>query len=218
MSRLMPLLLLIVPLLLLALALTGALVSLLRWLFRIGVAAVVTLVAGLILQLSPDQSWVLPAVFVATLGALSLRRRTAPARTAPVRAAPRPVRSVATTPPVPPPSAAWTDFRRLADWGARRRIDTARERCARYLALAETEEDESAQLPLRLRKHVPAMIEDCVRHCRTATRDEQRSLVAQTLASVEGVAGQAERRRLELAHQAQTRFRALQAHLAREGD
>ena len=96
------------------------------------------------------------------------------------------------------------------------RIDAARDACERYLALAESEEGETAQLPLKLRKHVPALIDDCLRHCRSATREEQGALVERTISSLEGIAVQAERRRVELAHHAQTGFRAREAHLARE--
>ncbi|WP_375392324.1 hypothetical protein [uncultured Sphingomonas sp.] len=209
----MPLLLLL-PLLLLFVATVRLVGPVIRWTFRIGVALAAALFAAAVLPLT-GQGWVPLAVFVAVLALLARRpeRRAAIGRTRLGSFRPSAIAGPPTT-----PTPEWPQLRRLADWGTRRRLDAAHEACERYLLLAETEEDPGAQLPIRLRRHLPALVDDCVRHCRTATRDEQRTLVAQTLTSVETIAAQAEARRRELAHLAQTGFRARQAHLARGGD
>lgn len=207
-------LLLLLPLLLLFVAMVRLVGPVIRWTFRIGVAAVAALFAAAVLPLGPGQGWLPFAVFVAAL-ALQMRR---PERRLPQRArerGPRPIyRPPAVTLPAAAPTPAWPQLRRQLDWGARRRLDAARDACERYLRLAETEEDPSAQLPIRLRRHLPVLVADCVRHCATATRDEQRTLATQALTTIETIAAQAETRRKELAHHAQARFRATRAHLA----
>ena len=205
-------LLLLLPLLLLFVATVRLVGPVIRWTFRIGVALATALFAAAVLPLD-GQGWIPFALFVAVVAVLARRPERRAGRARIVSFQPSAVARPSTA-----PSPEWPQLRRLADWGTRRRLDAAREVCERYLLLAETEEDPSAQLPIRLRRHLPALVDDCVRHCRTATRDEQRTLVAQTLTSVETIAAQAEARRRELAHQAQTGFRARQAHLASGGD
>lgn len=200
-------LLLLLPLLLFTVAMVGVFASLIRWSFRIGVAVAAALVAAAVLPPGPRLDWVPVGVFVAML--VLLGRRAAPPRLRPVRVLADVPRRTAEVPPAP----AWPQLRRLADWGTRRRIDAARDACERYLLLAETEEDPSAQLPIKLRRHLPTMIDDCVRHCRTATPDEGRALIADLLSALEPLAARAESRRRELAHAAQGRFRLLRTHL-----
>ena len=206
----MPLLLLLVPLLLAIVAVIGTIATVIRWSFRLSIALVAALLARLILPAQAGGGWLPLAVFVAVLALMS------------VRGALRRPRREATTGPqtidnVPAGiGPAWPALRTMADWRTRRRLDAARDACERYLLLAEAHEDPSAQLPIKLRKHLPAIVSDCVRHCRTASRDEQRALIAETLDTVESLATRADARRRELAHAAQGDFRTLKTHLTRE--
>lgn len=208
MSRLMPLLLLLVPLLLAIAAVIGTIATVIRWGSRIGIALVAVLVVRLILPAQAGGGWLPLAVFVAVLAVLAIRGRR-PRREA--RSGPRTIDNVPTG-----PGLAWPALRTMADWRTRRRLDAARDACERYLLIAEAHEDPSAQLPIKIRKHLPTIVGDCVRHCRTATRDEQRALIAETLDTVESLAARAEARRRELAHQAQGDFRTLKTHLTRD--
>lgn len=199
------LLLLIVPLALLALALAGLLAPALRWAFRLSVAAALAFVVMLV---QPGAVWLPLAVFAGTALLLSVGGRSDPEpRPAPASAAP----SLDLGP-------AWATLREQVDWRTRRRLDAAAAACARYMALAETQEEPSAQLPIKIARHLPQMVADCVRHGRTATPDERRVLVADTLAALEEVAGRAEERRRALAHDAQRDFRARRAHLGKAED
>lgn len=200
----MPLLLLLV---LLPLVLIAGAIWLLARLFGQGPRLLIAAVAALIAA-EVTHGVTIPAVVFVSVILLTQRRRR--------RRAPRAAEQVLENAPVPRGGASgpgWAELRRLADWGTRRRIDAARATCERYLLLARTQEDPSAQLPIRLAKHVPTLIDDCVRHCRTATPAEARALVADTVATIEGLATRAEARRVELAHQAQGGFRTLKAHL-----
>lgn len=208
MSRLMPLLLLLVPLLLAIVAVVGTIATVIRWSFRLSVALVAALLARLILPAQAGGGWLPLAVFVVVLAVLAIRGRQ-PRREA--KSSPRTIDNIATG-----PGPAWPALRTMADWRTRRRLDTARDACERYLLLAEAHEDPAAQLPIKIRKHLPSIVSDCVRHCRTATRDEQRALIAETLDTVETLAARAEDRRRELSHQAQGDFRTLKTHLTRE--
>lgn len=211
--------LVLVPLGLLALALVGVLAPILRWAFRLTLAGVAALVAALALPLGEGEGWVPLAVFAGTLLLLSARSGRRRRRRVQTPAAARTIENAA---PPPPEQAAlgpaWRELRALADWRSRRRLDAAWDACARYLQVAEAQEDPSAQLPIKIRKHLPAIVEDCVRHGRTATPDERRALLADTLGTLESLAGRAEARRRELAHFAQGEFRARQAHLNRPED
>lgn len=196
------LLFLLVPLCLVALAVAGLLAPALRWAFRLSVAAVAALVAMLV---QPGAAWLPLTVFVGTLLLLSIGRRADPA--------PRPAPgSAALSIDLGP---AWGALREQVDWRTRRRLDAAAAACARYMTLAETQEDPSAQLPIKIAKHLPQIVGDCVRHARTANPAERRALIADTLAALEEVAGRAEERRRVLAHDAQRDFRARRSHLSR---
>jgi hypothetical protein len=211
--------LVLVPIGLLVLALIGVLTPMLRWAFRLSVAGLAALVAALVLPLGEGEGWVPFAVFAGTVVLLATRSDRRRRRRAPAPAAARIIENAA--PPAPEPGVlgpAWRELRGLADWRSRRRLDAAWDACARYLLVADAQEDPSAQLPIKIRKHLPAIVDDCVRHSRTASADERRTLLVETLGTFESLAGRAEARRRELAHFAQGEFRARQAHLNRPED
>lgn len=212
MSRVFALLLMIVPVLLTVFALFGAVATALRWTVRVAVALGGALVVSLLAPAGAG-GWLPLLVFVSVLALLSVRgrvRRRPPTRMRVIE------RTIDSAPAGPGP--AWRELRTLADWRTRRRLDAAIDACARYLDVAESQEDPSAQLPIKIRKHLPAIIDDCVRHSRTAAPDERRALLAETLGTLESLATRAEARRRELAHLAQAEFRARQAHLNRTDD
>ena len=199
--------------------LIGLLGPVLRWAGRLAIAAAVTVVAVVLLPLDDGEGWAPWAVFVGTLLLLSTlllstrwRRR------------PRVVKEWAISDPVTrtwvefPLGSAWPTLLRLADWRTRRRLDAAADRCSRYMAVADRHEDPSAQLPIKIRKHLPIMIADCLRHAEAAPPTERRALLAQALASLEAVAARADARRAELAHDAQGDLRARMEHLNRPDD
>lgn len=194
--------------------LIGLLGPVLRWAGRLAIAAAVTVVAVVLLPLDDGEGWAPWAVFVGTLLLLSARRSPR-RRVATERAVAHPAAPAWSSPPLGP---AWPRLRRLADWRTRRRLDAAADACARYMALAVSHEDASAQLPIKIDKHLPIMVADCVRHAETAPPAERRALLGQALASMEAVAGRAELRRAELAHQDQAYLRARFEHLNRPDD
>jgi hypothetical protein len=210
--------LVLVPIGLLVLALVGVLAPMLRWAFRLSIAGVVALIAALALPRDKGEGWVPLAVFAGTVLLLTARSDRRRRRRTPAPAA-RTIEHVAPRAPEPDGlGPAWRDLRGLADWRSRRRLDSAWDACARYLQVAEAQEEPSAQLPIKIRKHLPAIVADCVRHSRTASPEERRALLADTLGTLESLAGRAEARRRELAHLAQGEFRARQAHLNRPDD
>ena len=208
MSRIMPLLLLLVPLLLAIVAVIGTIATVIRWSFRLSVALVAALLVRVILPAQAGGGWLPLAVFVAVLALFAIGGRRTRRE---VSSGPRTIDNAPTG-----PGPAWPALRTMADWRTRRRLDAARNACERYLLLAEAHEDPAAQLPIKIRKHLPSIVSDCVRHCRTATRDEQRALIAETLETVETLAARAENRRRELSHHAQGDFRTLKTHLTRD--
>lgn len=192
------------------LAAASVLRPLLRWIARIVVAGIAALASALVLPLSEDEYWVPLVVFVGALVILASRRHPKEPRSEGPG-----VRMPLSNQALPRNHSEWAELRKLVTWREKRRIDAAQDKCDRYLALAEDNEDLMSGLPIRITKRLPELASECLRNCRTAPRDEQRQLIAQTIESLEVLAASAEQRRMVLAHDAQGRFRSLRAHLSR---
>lgn len=209
--RYLALLILALPLTLLAVVLLAVLAPVVRLAGRLLLAALATLVAAAF----GVHEWGLVAVFLGTAfllsGGVRVRRERPRRRAAAEQVVDQSPAPAAST--VLDKGPAWRELRGLADWRTRRRLDAAADACGRYLLLAETQEDPSAQLPIKIARHAPTVVADCVRHSRTATSAERQALLADTLATLESLAARAEARRRELAHQAQGNFRTLRTHL-----